>query len=664
MKRFSKVFSIVLMLAMCMTVPAFAAESSYDVSVSGDGSVTAVFDDATGTLTISGNGAMKDYGSSNQPYASHKSSVKSIVVENGVTEIGTYAFYGYTGATSISIAGSVATIDDYAFYNCNAVSELVIPEGVEFIGERAFMSNKFKTLTIPSTVETIESKAFANGLRPLENLTINATGYDFKSDIFGDLVGKDATSKNATIQASNVWTIDLFESLGYSVSTIGSAGDEWSSYPSDEIYELGDNVKGYYNASTGVLTVRGNGAISDFSGISLTPIYNCDAKSTAYELVIEEGITRIGNHAFNNTAVTSISLPQSLESIGDYAFSTSKGVSSLVIPKNVETIGQRAFYSLTNMESLTFESGSALKTISNEAFLECNSLDAVSIPEGTTYIGKSAFENGWELDNIYIPASVTEIGAEAFRMYGRDEYAEDITLTNEGDENQIVGTEAFYTTTKQKLTVNMNPSNTEFSDSLTEVADSTVPTINDLGSGGSGESGNEGAGGGSGSGTEGSGGGSGGSATGSEEPPVDKDTMIILDAVPTNFMVTVPIVVELNQKANGTVDTGDGYVVANECAWGPILIKDIKVVPATNWSIAAWDSDFRNMQASTKKLGMTINGAEVSTSGAVTLNDSLSSVIKYQSEKELTFEAKLPAQRMSLRENIAAVVFTVDFDKV
>ena len=658
---------------MSMTVPAFAAETSYDVSASGDGSVTAVFDDTTGTLTISGNGAMKDYSSSNQPYASHKSSVKTIVVENGVTEIGTYAFYGYTGVTSISIGGSVATIDDYAFYNCNAVSELVIPEGVEFIGERAFMSNKFKTLTIPSTIETIESKAFANGLRPLENLTIKATGYDFKSDIFGDLVGKDATSKSATIPASDVWTIDFFEALGYSVTKTGASDGGWNSYPTDCVYEMGASVKGYYNANTGVLTVRGSGAMKDYTGISNTPLYNSGAKSTAYELVIEEGITRIGNHAFNNTAVTSISLPQSLTSIGDYAFQISKGITSLVIPKNVETIGQRAFNSLTNMESLTFESGSALKTISNEAFLECQSLNAVSIPDGTTYIGKSAFENGWELDNIYIPASVTEIGAEAFRMYGRDEYAEDITLTNEGDENQVVGTEAFYTTTKQKLTVNMNQSNTEFSDSLTEVADSTVPTINDLGSsGGSGSgSGNEGTGGGSGSDNEGSGGGdsgdsgdSGNTGTDTEEPPVDKDTMIILDAVPTNFMVTVPIVVELNQKANGTVIVGDDYVVANECAWGPIIIKDIKVVPETNWSIAAWDSDFRNMQASTKKLGMTINGAEVQTSGAVTLNDSLSSVIRYQSQKELTFEAKLPAQKFSLRENIAAVVFTVDFDKV
>jgi hypothetical protein len=63
-------------------------------------------------------------------------------------------------------------------------------------------------------------------------------------------------------------------------------------------------------------------------------------------------------------------------------------------------------------------------------------------------------------------------------------------------------------------------------------------------------------------------------------------------------------------------------------------------------------------------MGMKINGTKVAITGVVSMNDSLSSIIKYQDSKELTFEVKLPAQKVDLQENIAAVVFTVDFDKV
>lgn len=146
--------------------------------------------------------------------------------------------------------------------------------------------------------------------------------------------------------------------------------------------------------------------------------------------------------------------------------------------------------------------------------------------------------------------------------------------------------------------------------------------------------------------------------------PKDDDAMIILDAVPTNFMVTVPIAINAFMDSLGNVSTGDGYYVENVCAWGPVVIKDVKVVSESDWVLVDWDSDFANMQASTKNMGMTINGVKVAVTGVVSLNDDLSSVIKYQDSKELTFELRLPAQRVALQENIAAVVFTVDFDKV
>ena len=140
--------------------------------------------------------------------------------------------------------------------------------------------------------------------------------------------------------------------------------------------------------------------------------------------------------------------------------------------------------------------------------------------------------------------------------------------------------------------------------------------------------------------------------------------MIIVDAEPTNFLVTVPIMIEVNMDRRGNIDCGDGYYVHNECALGPIIITDIKVVAETNWQLADWNTDFANMAVSSKKIGLTINDVEVGSDGSVVMNTSLSSVIRNQEKKELTFDAKLSAQRKALKENVAAVVFTVDFDKV
>lgn len=663
MKKFSKLIPMVLLIVMCFSVSVFAAETSYDMSANGDNSVVAVFDDETGVLTVSGNGVMKDFTSSSNPIKSILTSVKKVVIENGVQNIGDYAFgcsasYNLSGLTdgSIVIPASVTEIGEYAFRNGTSITSIELPATIETVGRYAFN--------------------VCSGVESFTCLSTNVNIFEF--DSFGgstnNYMGKSATGKTATINAGQVWLKDSLEALGYIVTTSGSATiEKWESYPSSRVYEMGatnaSDIHGMFNNYTGEFIATGSGEMKDYvaaNGYANTAFaQNLDISS----IVINEGITRVGNYAFFEAPATSISLPSSLTEIGQGAF---KGINiiTLTIPANVVTIGDEAFSTNTQLTTLNFESGSKLKTIEDNAFYAAQSLTSVEIPDGTTYIGEDAFRNMNEVTSIVIPESVEYIGKQAFYWYGADA---DTTpqVYNYGNENQYIGEKAFET--KWNSDIYFNSGNTAMSDAVN--SSTVVGNIFDLGNSGSGGgsgdagdgSGSTGGGSGSGDSTEGGGGGSTGDGsddTDYEEPPVDKDTMIILDAVPTNFMVTVPIVVELNQKANGTVETGDGYVVANECAWGPIIITDIQVVPETNWSIVDWNSDFRNMVASSKNLGMTINGAEVAPSGVVPMNDSLSSVIKYQSAKELTFEAKLPAQKFSLRENIAAVVFTVDFDKV
>lgn len=663
MKRLSKIIPLVLVMVICLTVPVFAAETSYDISANGDGSVTAVFNDETGVLTLSGSGVMADYTAATHPYKSVLNLVTQVVIENGIQNIGDNAFYTDSTnrlksltSTSLVIPDSVTRIGDNAFYRADKITSIELPASITSIGMDAFKG-----------CTAVESFICLSANVPImeDSDSISGTSGSY-------VLGKNASNKTAKVHANQLYMKDFLESIGYTVTTIGtySLDNEYDSYPTEYVYEMGaDNasdVIGYFNEPTGVFTVVGSGAIKDYvaaNGYANTAFAKfLDISS----IVINEGITRVGNYAFYKAPATSISLPSSLTEIGEGAFEATS-VSTLTIPANVETIGAEAFSSNTHLTTLNFESGSKLETIGKHAFYTAQALTSVEIPDGVTSIGEQAFKSCGKLESIIIPESVEYIGEMAFQWYGVSAENEPVVY-NYGNENQYIGDRAF--DTDAHSTVNYNSANTAMTNAVN--SSTTVPTINYVsggsGSSGSGTGGDGGSGGGTGSG-EGGSGGSGDSGEGSDDtdadvPGTEEETMIIVDAEPTNFLVTVPIRIDVEMDKDGVVSTGDGYYVENECAMGPIIITDIKVVAETNWSLVDWDSDFHNMKASSKVIGLTINGVEVGADGSVVMNESLSSVIRNKESKELFFGAKLSAQKRTLEANVAAVVFTVDFDKV
>lgn len=157
-----------------------------------------------------------------------------------------------------------------------------------------------------------------------------------------------------------------------------------------------------------------------------------------------------------------------------------------------------------------------------------------------------------------------------------------------------------------------------------------------------------------------------------EEDPTDEDVNdigsvdIILDAEPTMFKVTVPIVFVVNMTKTGASVADLDYKVENLCPIGPILIKAVEVVTRPDWSLADYDADFKNMAVNSKSFGLSLNGAKASnTTNTIELNDSLKEVIRNKEYKELTFDVKLSAQNTVIDKlNIGALIFTVDFDKV
>ena len=139
--------------------------------------------------------------------------------------------------------------------------------------------------------------------------------------------------------------------------------------------------------------------------------FYCCAKLTS--IVIPDSVTSIGDHAFAGcSSLTSVDIPDSVTSIGSSAFRECDSLTSVTIGDSVTTIGLYAFSGCTSLTSVTI--GSGVTTIGVKAFFNCDSLTSIVIPDGVTSIGNQAFFDCDSLTSIVIPDSVTTIGSSAF----------------------------------------------------------------------------------------------------------------------------------------------------------------------------------------------------------------------------------------------------------
>ncbi len=129
------------------------------------------------------------------------------------------------------------------------------------------------------------------------------------------------------------------------------------------------------------------------------------------DIVIPEGVTSIGNYAFEGSGLKSVVIPASVTSIGDYAFYECNSMTSVSIPKSVTSIGFSAFAG-SGLKSVVIPA--SVTSIEAGAFSDCDSMTSVVIPASVTSIGDYAFERSG-LKSIVIPASVTSIGDYAFK---------------------------------------------------------------------------------------------------------------------------------------------------------------------------------------------------------------------------------------------------------
>ena len=319
-------------------------------------------------------------------------------IRKGVKVIGNSAFWLCSSLTNINIPNSITTIGEGAFARCKSLTSINIPNSVTTIGEGAFAWCKSLTsINIPNSVTTIGERAFS-GCESLTNINIPNSV---------TTIGEGAFRGCNSLTSINI---------SNSVTTIGEGAFRGC--------ESLTNI----NIPNSVTTI-GEGAFKDCNSLisinipnSVTIIENCafeDCESLTSITIPSSVVTIIGNpfclwhgnlynesKAFiyedhvlfnrNKTTLiayrakeTSYTIPNSVTTIGEHAFSDCDSLTSINIPNSVTTIGEGAFISCNSLTSINIPN--SVTTIGNGAFAWCHFLTSINIPNSATTIEDGAF---------------------------------------------------------------------------------------------------------------------------------------------------------------------------------------------------------------------------------------------------------------------------------
>jgi hypothetical protein len=333
-KSFTRLVGAAVVAVVCWA-GMVGAQTTWNIGTVGDSSnVVAVLSD--GTLTISGEGAMRNFGQSGAtrpPWIVDgvQDEINTVIIEDGVTTVGDWAFRNCAEITEVVIGNDVTSIGWGAFRNCAGLTSVVIGNSVTSIGQSAFEDCiNLISINIPNSVETIGPFAF--------RFCINLTSINIPNSV--------TTIEGAAFAVSGLTSI----TIPGSVTSMGDA------------------------------------------------VFMACADLTSVE--IEYGITSITDYMFADAGVTSITIPNSVTTIGIGAFGAGGrcDLTSITIPGSVDSIGNIAFLSCTDLTSITVLSSDPI-FIPSEVFDNVTKSTAILyVPQGSVNAYSSAdvwgdFEN-------------------------------------------------------------------------------------------------------------------------------------------------------------------------------------------------------------------------------------------------------------------------------
>ena len=348
-------------------------------------------------------------------------SLTSITIPTGVTSIGENTFQECTSLTSVTIPAGVTSIENEMFWGCTSLTSITIPSSVTSIGKSAFYGCKSLTsVTIPEGVTTIGTSAFS-GCTSLTGITIP--------------VGVTSISERAFSGCTSLTTITIppsVTSIGHGaffgcISLTGITIPAGVTFIGQQAFSGCTSLTGI-TIPTGVTSI-GSEAFSGCNGLT--------------SITIPVSVTSIGNRAFNNTAwlnnqpdgliyagkvlytykgampanTVINNIREDTIAIADYAFSNEyTNLTRITIPESVTSLGRYAFNRCTNLTSITIPS---VTSIGGYAFTDCTSLTTITIPSSVTSIGFGAFRSWTNQQSINVEGHASEASADrAWSAYG------------------------------------------------------------------------------------------------------------------------------------------------------------------------------------------------------------------------------------------------------
>ncbi len=483
MKNWMKTGMLLLIVALaCVAMPR-DAQAAYQYGQTGK--VTWQLDTSTHVLTITGNGTMADYyASSPAPWSDYD--VTGVVVEEGVTTVGNYAFAGETNIDFVSLPSTLVRIGTDAFNNCNLTCTVNIPSSVTTVTEGAFWGNrsanivasgttgevswsvKNRTLTISGTGRMADYTGSGNQpWRGYMSGAIDRVVVEAGVTHVGDYAFAYSSSKHTTI--TSISLPSTLESIGtrmayglIDLTTVNIPGSVRSM--GNYVFEDCDDL---VNVTLGDgLTVIGTGMFDGCYQLKDIEIPHSVKSIGTYafygvyafaDLELWEGLEVVGSYAFNDTSITSVVLPTTICETGKYAFpyNTTITMASSVLKTgplswsvydgvlNIFGSGAMPDYGSYGPWGCFFPQitavniGSGVTSIGNYAF-QGLPLTSITLPSSLERIGNNAFASS-SLTSVEIPASVKTIGSNAFSYT----YLTSVTM-HEG--LQYIGDQAFYNT--------------------------------------------------------------------------------------------------------------------------------------------------------------------------------------------------------------------------
>lgn len=341
-----------------------------------------------GTLTISGSGAMTNYKSSSMPWYNYRNEIESIIIEDGVTSVGNYAFYGCSNLADVQMGNSVTSIGTYAFQNCKGLTETGIGNGVETLGAYAFFGcTGLTSVVVPDNVMKVGIYAF-NGCTNLKSVEFGNAVTEIQGSSFSGCAQLETVilnAENCTTVSVNAFTTNpnlTTVIIGQDVDSVSA--QFWTALKSaKQLMFQGPNYFSVEAVPTGT-------SFGDRLDVLPAGNYYADENGVLYE--IKNGEASL---VYCPPGMETLTVPQELEQLGEEG------------PYSVTGVGSHSLMAADNLTEIIFERPETITKLDALAMAACPTLLSVN---GKTLQeeAKASFPNAQIGVNVFYNTGLTD----------------------------------------------------------------------------------------------------------------------------------------------------------------------------------------------------------------------------------------------------------------